>query len=157
MYLRCISGIVASPVTLSRVLRALKDYGVGPEELSMRLVSITTKNFRTLQDLRLTFANSYCTISGKNNAGKSSVIRLLSILFGFRGMLPWSNRAFEFSYKEDKTQWVKNNDPIEIKYLLHLEKNDDPALISFIEKMASKTASNSVVPMEREGAACFGF
>lgn len=47
----------------------------------MKLRTLRAENYRTLQDTLLTFSSNYCAISGKNNAGKSSVIRLLSILF----------------------------------------------------------------------------
>jgi predicted ATP-dependent endonuclease of OLD family len=68
----------------------------------MRLNSITTKNYRTLQDLTLQFSKNYCTISGRNNAGKSCVIRLLSGLFRTGKTYPWLINETGFDYKEDK-------------------------------------------------------
>jgi putative ATP-dependent endonuclease of the OLD family len=106
----------------------------------MRLLSLATKNFRTLEDIKLSFAKNYCTISGKNNAGKSSVIRLLSLLFRLRGSPPWLEEDLQFSYKEDRTQWAKPNESIDVSYDLELTKEDDPSLISFVEKMASLSA-----------------
>lgn len=114
----------------------------------MKLLSISAKNYRTLQDIRLPFSRGYCTISGKNNAGKSSVIRLLSILFRRTGELPWFDEDLRLHFKEDRTQWAKQNGPIEIAYQLELAKDDDPALISFIEKMASVKCSTATVPLE---------
>lgn len=112
----------------------------------MRLISIIAKNYRTLQDTELKFSKSYCTISGKNNAGKSYVIRLLSSLFYKRSSAPWSFDDPAIDYKEDKTQWVKGDRPIEIEYKIELTKDDDPALISFVEKISSaKTSLNNVV------------
>lgn len=105
----------------------------------MRLVSIAAKNYRTLEDTTLHFSPNYCTISGRNNAGKSGVIRLLSTLFRNRRSPLWSPDEYRFDYKEDKTQWVKQSLPIQIDYLLELAKDTDPALISFIEKIASTT------------------
>jgi AAA15 family ATPase/GTPase len=101
------------------------------------LISITAKNYRTLQDTRLTFAKNYCTLSGKNNAGKSSVIRLLSTLFRTKPAFLWPPDELAFDYKEDRTQWVKQSAAIQIEYILELTKSEDPALISFIEKIAS--------------------
>jgi predicted ATP-dependent endonuclease of OLD family len=103
----------------------------------MRLLSITAKNYRTLEDTKLTFANNYCTISGKNNAGKSCVIRLLSTLFRNKPALFFVSEEPRFDYKEDKTQWVKQAKAIQIDYLLELTKDEDPALISFIERIAA--------------------
>ncbi|NKF20872.1 ATP-dependent nuclease [Solimonas marina] len=104
----------------------------------MRLKSITTKNYRTLHDLTLTFANNYCTISGRNNAGKSCVIRLLSALFRAHARYPWQIDESGLDYKDDKTQWVKDTAPIVASFGLDITRHDDPALISFIEKIASK-------------------
>jgi putative ATP-dependent endonuclease of OLD family len=103
----------------------------------MRLISITAKNYRTLENTKLSFANNYCTLSGRNNAGKSSVIRLLSVLFRAKPSYVWATDDLSFDYKEDRTQWVKQKAAIHIEYSLELTKEEDPALISFIEKIAS--------------------
>lgn len=104
----------------------------------MRLTSIHTKKYRTLDGVTLNFCRNYCTISGRNNAGKSSVIRLLSALFRTEASVPWAPSENGFDFKEDRTQWVKEQGPIEITYSLSITKEEDPALISFIEKIASK-------------------
>jgi hypothetical protein len=104
----------------------------------MRLTSIHTTKYRTLDGVTLSFCKNYCTISGRNNAGKSSVIRLLSALFRTAPSYPWALSDSGFDYKEDKTQWVKDAGAIEVTYTLSLTKEEDPALISFIEKIASK-------------------
>lgn len=109
----------------------------------MRLISIETKNYRTLEHINLKFPKSYCAISGKNNAGKSSVISLLAILFRYKGRYPWAEEMYSFSYKEDKTQWLKQNPPVEVTYVLELSRSDDPALISFIERISGKTANEN--------------
>ena len=104
----------------------------------MRLNSIVAKNYRTFQDLTLQFAKNYCTISGRNNAGKSCLIRLLSALFRTESRYPWAADETGFNYKEDKTQWTKHPVAIQIDYSLTITKEEDPALLSFIEKIASK-------------------
>jgi putative ATP-dependent endonuclease of the OLD family len=111
----------------------------------MRLISIASKNYRTLENIKLVFAKNYCTMSGRNNAGKSCVIRLLSTLFGNRPSHVWTSGDFRFDYKEDKTQWAKQASTIQIDYLLELTKDEDPALISFIEKIASTQLESPTV------------
>lgn len=103
----------------------------------MRLLSITARNYRTLHNIYIPFEKNYCTISGRNNAGKSCVIRLLLNLFRKGTALPWHYDKYTFDYKEDKSQWHKPDDPIEVVYELELTKSDDPALIAFIEKITS--------------------
>ena len=114
----------------------------------MRLLSIKTENFRTLEHLDLTFSKDYCTISGRNNAGKSSVIRLLSILFRMHGPFPWTSDEYRFSYEDDRTQWAKEKLPIKVTYQIELSREADSALISFIEKMAGLKAKNEVVGLD---------
>lgn len=113
----------------------------------MRLKSITTKNYRTLHDLGLSFSNSYCTISGRNNAGKSCVIRLLSALFRVRTRYPWQLDESGLDYKEDKTQWIKDAEPILVSFNLEITRSEDPALISFIEKIATKKIEKQQVTL----------
>lgn len=107
----------------------------------MRLLSITAKNFRSLQNIHLDFSGNYCTISGKNNAGKSSVIRLLTLLFGRGETLPWIRETVSLDYKDDRTQWAPAGENIEVVYRMELSRDSDPSLISFTEKMASVTAA----------------
>lgn len=102
----------------------------------MQLLSIKAQNYRTLEDIEICFSKKYCTISGKNNAGKSGVIRLLTALFQKEGRYPWSDE-YDFDYGADKTQWLKEKKDIIIKYIIKVIKNDDSALVTFIEKIAA--------------------
>ena len=104
----------------------------------MQLAAITTKNYRTLEDITLDFSQNYCTISGRNNAGKSCIIRLLSALFRPRGTFPWQRSTVDFDYDEDKTQWRKDALSIAVTYDLNITRSEDPALVSFIERIAEK-------------------
>lgn len=104
----------------------------------MILKQITAKRFRTLENIKVVFDDHYCTISGKNNAGKSSLIELISILFNRTPRHSLLNRIYEIDYKEDKTQWLSGKEPIEIEYLLDLKYSDDSSLILFIEKLSKQ-------------------
>lgn len=101
----------------------------------MKIISITAKNYRTLEDITLPFSGSYCTISGRNNAGKSCLIRLLLTLFHRGGSRLWRRDRYTLAYEDDRTQWLKGADPIEISYKLELSQADDPALLTFIAKL----------------------
>lgn len=83
----------------------------------MKLETLIVKNYRTLEDITLHFSKNYCTISGKNNAGKSSIIRLLNALFRKENRYYWRFTDENIDYKVDKTQWVKELKPIEIEYI----------------------------------------
>jgi ABC-type Mn2+/Zn2+ transport system ATPase subunit len=109
----------------------------------MRIKNISACNYRTLENIKIHFKNNYCTISGKNNAGKSCVIRLLSSLFRTSQLMPWTPEDSGFVYSEDRTQWAKDNPSIEVLYCLEINNEEDPALISFIEKIADQHIESS--------------
>lgn len=108
----------------------------------MRLTKLSAKNYRTLENIELDFTTDYCTISGHNNAGKSSVIRLLRHLLEQPSPGPDS---VTLGYDVDRTQWRKNNGPVAVDYRLCLSRADDPALLTFVEKITKRTLSDSVV------------
>lgn len=115
----------------------------------MKISSIKAKNFRTLEDAIISFNGDYCAISGKNNAGKSCIISLLSHLF-YKESFAWSQYEDKLNYKSDLTQWVKGVDEnIEITYNISLNKKDDASLITFLEKIfvtsSSKDESELIV------------
>jgi putative ATP-dependent endonuclease of OLD family len=108
----------------------------------MKLRRIKVNNYRTLKSTELHFHNDYCTISGKNNAGKSAVIKLFCNLFNQHNNKPWLADQESIDLKEDKTQWIKGNETIEIQYELDLIGSDDAALIAFVNKISGKSNDN---------------
>lgn len=112
----------------------------------MRIVSISAKNFHALQEVTIQFGRNYCTLSGKNNAGKSAIITLLEALFTTRPT-PLMGEELEFVYASDRTQWGKAGVPIEIEYKIELTAVDDPALIAAIAKLAQQTIEGVVVDL----------
>ena len=110
----------------------------------MRLKEVSVKNYRTLQDIVLRFSPDYCTISGRNNAGKSCVIQLLGHLME-PTRRPWRSPEYDLDYTADRTQWVTNDDPITIEWTLLLSSSDDPALIAFIETFSGQEIDDTEV------------
>ena len=113
----------------------------------MRVLSIESHNYRTLENLQIRFYGGYCTISGRNNAGKSSIIRLLSALFRPESRYPWQSEDNVFSYKDDITQWVKEKPAITVQFILAVSRAEDPALISFVEKIASEVIKETSIEL----------
>lgn len=109
----------------------------------MRLIQISAKNYRTLVDVEIDFSADYCTISGQNNAGKSSLVRLISMLLEARNARPWIAEEYHLNYEEDVTQWLKEEEPILVGFSLCISRNDDPELVTFIEKQAETTIADS--------------
>jgi hypothetical protein len=64
-----------------------------------------------------------------------------------RTRYPWQVDESGLDYKDDKTQWVKDPQPVSASFSLEITRLDDPALISFIEKIATKTLDNPMVTL----------
>lgn len=102
----------------------------------MKIASIRAQNYRTLENVQVTFGDTYCSISGKNNAGKSCVIDLLSNMFNRDDRPPWMSDD-DFDYKADITQWKEDDGAsIVITYHIRLGSGDDAALITFLGKLS---------------------
>ena len=107
----------------------------------MKINSLVVKNYRTLEDCIFNFPDNYCAISGKNNAGKSNLIKALRIFFfdndGFYGF----GDDTTISHKKDLPQWItgkqhqKSNIP-QITFNLHIKiyNNVDSSLFLYIQK-----------------------
>jgi len=100
----------------------------------MKLLKITARNFKTLENATIDFGVNYCTISGKNNAGKSCIIKLLSSLL-YTDSRPWESDS-EIDFDDDRTQWISEDALIEVEYELSLNRNDDSSLVTFVEKIS---------------------
>jgi len=108
----------------------------------MKLLKVIAVNFRTLKDVKIDFLSDYCTLSGKNNAGKSAVVKILEHFFEDD-----DNRFYRderlIRYDRDSTQWEKG--PIILEVHVSLNKSDDSELFFFVDKFApSKLTSEKV-------------
>lgn len=106
----------------------------------MRLTALRVVNFRTLEDIKVTFAGFYTAVSGQNNAGKTSLVRAIRNTFKDAAReLYYMRRRGEISYRDDKTQWVKGTPDIEFDYELAVSALEDPGLFKFLEKFNEET------------------
>ena len=103
----------------------------------MKIKKIAATNYGSLEAVEINFTSYYCTLSGRNNAGKSNVIKLILCLLGdnTKDNLFFFSEQVEISYMEDATQWVEKPTKITIQYDLEASRRDDPALINFLEKL----------------------
>jgi putative ATP-dependent endonuclease of OLD family len=103
----------------------------------MKIAKLKIENFKTLENVTVNFDGYFSSISGKNNAGKTSVIQCIRSLFKAR------EREYVFfeeddsiSYTSSRTQWVKSGAEIKFEFLLHASKEADPGLFSFVKRIA---------------------
>jgi putative ATP-dependent endonuclease of OLD family len=103
----------------------------------MKIEKIEISNFRTLEDVTINFDGYFSSISGRNNAGKTSIIKAI------KNLLKGQDREFvffsdddEISYSDSKTQWVNGTPCIQFNYYLTATKEADPGFHSFAKKIA---------------------
>lgn len=103
----------------------------------MKIEKLEIRNFRTLENVTLNFGGYFASISGKNNAGKTSVIKCIRSLFkGQEREFPFFDDEDSLFYTTAKTQWANNGVAIEFSYFLTASKEADPGLYSFVKKIA---------------------
>ena len=100
----------------------------------MRIRQLALSRYRTFEDLKIEFPNFYTAICGQNDAGKSNVIRALSLLledyepYYFRRRFP-----SELSSESDYPKWLDESDgPICVATELEIYRDADAGLYSFL-------------------------
>ncbi|MCC6067685.1 ATP-binding protein [Ferrovum sp. PN-J185] len=99
----------------------------------MKINNISIKNFRSINELSLDFPEHYTAISGKNNSGKSNVLKPLKILFE-------PEKRFRFydgdiKYSQDFPLWGKSDPAESIKFeiSLNLSRESDSSVFKLVE------------------------
>jgi predicted ATP-dependent endonuclease of OLD family len=106
---------------------------------NMRIDKVAVKNYRTLEDVTIEFAGYYTAISGCNNAGKTTLVKVLRQTFKDQIRDRYSfGREEELVYREDKTQWVSGSPDIVFDHYITVDRESDPGLFQFIEKFHEK-------------------
>jgi predicted ATP-dependent endonuclease of OLD family len=87
----------------------------------MKIVSLAVKNYRTLEDISLSFPSFYTAICGANDSGKTNVVRAIRALMKEDTGLPFPylGSEQELSMQEDFPKW-KTSDSREIEFKIEL-------------------------------------
>lgn len=107
----------------------------------MYLKKISAKCFRTLDDIELVFGDYYTSICGKNNAGKSNLIRAISSVFEYNDNYEFYYDRPPVTYDSDYPVWRKGGDSeenIEIAIFFELHADRDLGIVEFIHKFIGK-------------------
>lgn len=106
----------------------------------MKLETLHVKNYRTLEDVTFNFNGCYTAICGKNNSGKSNIIRAIRLVFGENGR-DWFSDNIELTHKVDYPAWKKSDSPKEEIYIevsLSVSSDEDQSLVGFIQSLSEK-------------------
>lgn len=99
----------------------------------MKLREVSARNFRTLEDLTINFNADYCTLSGRNNAGKTAIVTII------RHFLDDEREHFHgensLSFERDKTQWAECEE-MSVSIRLELDRHDDAEIFFEVDRFA---------------------
>lgn len=109
----------------------------------MKIRELELINYRSFENSKIEFEDYYTAICGKNNSGKSNILRaILNTLE--------RNRHYErFNYTSDFPVWKadKKDENSVIKITLFLDKEADSGLLKFIEYFQSDKKHNSEIEL----------
>ena len=118
----------------------------------MIITRIKAKNYRSLEDIEIKFNPFYNALSGKNNCGKSNVIKaILSFLtHNYRFTSQFSSNG-PIDYNSDFPFWKKKEkikESVYIEIVLELDKTNDAGLYKFIRELIFKEDETSDLEKE---------
>lgn len=71
----------------------------------MKIEKIEIKNYKTLEDVNVNFDGYFSSISGQNNAGKTSIVKAITSIFkGGEENFSFFDDNDDLSYSSSKTQ-----------------------------------------------------
>lgn len=112
----------------------------------MRIQQLRIQNYRSVENLELSLPHFYTAICGKNDAGKSNIIRALRVLFKTEDSPYWPEDDAELSLKDDFTRWKDKDDSslsIFCQATLVIRPDDDEGLYRFLESYLQRSFSGS--------------
>jgi putative ATP-dependent endonuclease of OLD family len=112
----------------------------------VKIKNIHLKNFRSFEDCLIEFEDFYTAICGKNNSGKSNIIR--AILNVLERPMPSRNRLnFNSDFPVWKSKSSKEN--IELTVRIQLDSISDIGLIKFLQVfLQDKSEENQVIKID---------
>lgn len=85
----------------------------------MKISNLTLSNFRSIEELSVDFPSFYTAISGRNNSGKSNVLRVLKVLFEPERRFRY--RDEDINFPQHFPAWKPKDSAEQIKFSLKLE------------------------------------
>lgn len=115
----------------------------------MRITSIQAKNFKTLKDVTVRLPTFYNTISGRNNAGKSALVRIIREFFEDEtDRFPFELE--EHAYKDFRTQWEKDDAEVSLAVDFEIDTAADSELALFIKDLSPSPLNGNILKLRIE-------
>ncbi|MCH7645340.1 MAG: AAA family ATPase [Myxococcales bacterium] len=122
----------------------------------MRIAKLSASNYRTLENLDIEFLSFYTALCGRNDAGKTNVVRAIRCLMKEEDPFGYATGE-EFSLTDDYTKW-RDDDvsereiTVELSLLVH--RNHDAGLYEFISDYLDLKSSGDELAVSISQATC---
>lgn len=114
----------------------------------MKLDEVLVQNYRTLENVKVTFSGYYTAISGQNNAGKTTLMKVIRNVFRDNSReYFYIRRRDAITYEEDKTQWISGTPDVTFQYKCTISKDSDKGLFLFVEKFNEESIASDFVSL----------
>lgn len=101
----------------------------------MKILGVSARNFKTLEDVNVRFNANYCTLSGQNNAGKTAIVQIITqFLEDHEDDFVSIREAKRIKFPRDRTQWNSQGN-ILIGIDLELDSEEDSEVFYVVRKM----------------------
>jgi putative ATP-dependent endonuclease of OLD family len=116
----------------------------------MKISCLSIQNFRSIENLAISFPSFYTALSGKNNSGKSNVLRVLKLLFEQEPRFRYRIREEEINFSQNFPVWKAKNttEPIKFSATLELNKTLDSSVFKLIAEFFKLDESQDAVELE---------
>lgn len=118
----------------------------------MKIRRIQCKNYRSLEDIDVNFSETYTAICGRNDAGKTNLVRALQCLMTEYD--PYSVRSSpEINYTEDFTKWNDRlgKEPVSLCVEVSVNRGTDTGLHEFLtDYLDAENTSDLVLSITTE-------
>ncbi|TCT24272.1 ATP-dependent nuclease [Thiobaca trueperi] len=116
----------------------------------MKLRRLKISNFRSIELLVVEFPSFYTAISGKNNSGKSNLLKAIKVLFQQEPRYRYRLREEEISFSQHFPAWKGKNTSETIKFsaTLIIEKALDTSVFKLIEEFFKFEDGRALVELE---------
>lgn len=100
----------------------------------MKISRINIQNFRSIEKLTIDLPGHYTAISGKNNSGKSNLLRPLKILFGAEQRFRFNDD--EIKHSQHFPLWKKKDsvEHIKVEAFLTIARSEDASVFKLAEE-----------------------
>jgi putative ATP-dependent endonuclease of the OLD family len=118
----------------------------------MKIKSLKIQNFRSIESLDLTFPRFYSAICGKNDSGKTNIVRAIRGLMKEERIYDYDEGP-DFSFKEDYPKWKQSKSSqgkIFISIILSVNKDADEGLYQFVSTFLSLALTEENIDLHFE-------